>query len=501
MLRRNSSLRGPGVQLMRTVWVVLVMASTPAWAGRKTVVLAAGDCADPSLISGAKDFRDTASKLLGAQLLEGEGVLDIVRPRPTRSIEDIQRQVDSARTLFYGGQPDRAAEQVERALTELERTSPEARPWAVIQAALVLQALVQKNLDHPKEMNDAFRRILRLDPTFKLDPDAHPPSAIAALDAVKKDLARARKSPLLVRVDTGPAATVFVDGLALGSTPLKLDLVPGTYRISLTAPGMVSFPHRVELPRDSKLGVDLAFEGSLGLQPPLCLSGADDGTSIKLGQLVAAQSVIILRNTAKRGAPPFLSGTLFDLSSGQQERGGAVAPELLANLATFLVTGKEQAGIQVSGPKVEAKEPVATAPAKPEPPAPPPIDPRQPTFDVATGASPGRVTSFALMGVGGAAVLAGIISYSVGGADRERLAGITRVDGKLPLYALPVGKEALGLMTAIDTNRALSFSLIGGGVGAFVAGLVGFIIFPASTTHVSVSAAPGGALMQVSGSF
>lgn len=491
---------------MRTVWVVLVvMAASPAWAGRKTVILAAGDCADPSLVSGAKDFRDTASKLLGAQLLEGEGVLDIVRPRPTRSIEDIQRQVDSARTLFYGGQPDRAAEQVERALTELERTSPEARPWAVTQAALVLQALVQKNLDHPKEMNDAFRRIVRLDPTFKLDPDAHPPSAIAALDAVKKDLARSRKSTLLVRVETGPAATVFVDGLALGATPLKLDLAPGTYRISLTAPDMVSFPHRVELPRDSKLSVDLAFEGSLGLQAPLCLSGADDGASIKLGQLVAAESVIILRNTAKRGAPPFLSGTLFDLSSGQQERGGAVAPELLANLATFLVTGKEQAGIQVSGPKVEPKEPVVVAvreePVRVDPP-PAIIDPRQPTFDVATGTSPGRVTSFALVGVGGAAVLAGIIAYSAGGADRARFEGITRPLGKLPpATQQPVAQEAIDLMTAIDTNRALSFSLIGGGVGALVAGLVGGLLFPSSTTHVSVGAAPSGASMQVSGRF
>src|SRR4051812_2707381 len=185
---------------MRTACVVWVsILASVAWADRKTVIVAGGDCSDPSLISGAKDFRDTATRLLGGQLMEPEGVLDIVRPRPTRSVQDIERQVESAKALFYGGQSDRALELVERALTELERAPPDAKPWPVTQSALVLQALVQKSLEHPKEMNDAFRRIVRLDPTFKLDPDAHPPSAIAALEAVKKELARARKATLQVR--------------------------------------------------------------------------------------------------------------------------------------------------------------------------------------------------------------------------------------------------------------------------------------------------------------
>ncbi len=480
--------------------MVMAMLSTSALAGgRKTVVVAAGDCADPTLISGAKDFRGDASKLLGSQLMEPESVLDIVRPRPTRGVQDIERQVESAKSLFYGGQGDRALELVERALTELERASPEARPWLVTQNALVLQALVQKNLEHPREMNDAFRRIVRLDPNFKLDPDAHPPSAIAALDAVKKELSRARKAPLLVRVDAGPAATVYVDGLALGATPLKLELPPGTYRISLTAPGMLSFPHRVELPRDSKLNVDLAFEGSLGLQAPLCLATEDNGAAIKLAQLVAAESVIILRNTARRGAPPFLSGSVFDLSTGQLERGGSVAPDLLGVLATFLITGREQPGLQPNGPRAEGK-PVDPVKLEPPPPA-PTVDPRQPTFDVATGTSAGRVTSFALLGVGGAAVLIGAIAYSTGDLDRTRLIGITRADGKLPLYELPVGKEALERMRAVDTNRALSFSLIGGGVGAILAGLLGVVLFPSGTTGVSVSAQANGASIGVHGQF
>lgn len=363
---------------------MVALLATSGWAARKTVIVAGGDCADPSLISGAKDFRDSASKLLGPALMEPEGVLDIVRPRPTRSVQDLERQVESAKALFYGGQGERALELVQRALVELERASPEARPWAVTQAALVLEALVLKNLERPREMNDAFRRLARLDPGFKLNPDAHPPSAIAALDAVKKDLARARKSSLVVRLDAGPAALVFIDGQPIGQTPLKVDLLPGSYRVSLTAPGMVSFPHRVEVPRDTKLNVDLAFEGSLGLQAPLCLSGSDDGAAIKLGQLVTAENVVVLRNTAKQGAPLFLSGALYDLASGQQERGASGPLDLLGNLATFLITGKDQTGLHPLGEP--GKPAPAAEPKKLEPP-PPVIDPRQPTFDLSTGMS------------------------------------------------------------------------------------------------------------------
>lgn len=488
---------------MRTASAVVV-ALVAGWAGAapKTVIVA-GDCTDPSLISAAKDFREAASSLLGPQLMEPESVLDIVRPRPTRSLQDIERQVEAAKALFYGGQVDRALELVERALAELERASPEAQPWAVTRTALVLQALVQKNLEHPREMAEAFRRIVRLDPAFQLDSDAHPPSALAALEAVKKELARARRSPLLVRVDSGPAALVFIDGQPLGQTPLKVDLVPGTYRISLTAPGMVSFPHRLEVPRESKLSVDLAFEGSLGLQAPLCLSGVDDGAAVKLGQLVTAERLIVLRNTARQGAPPVISGVLFVLASGQQERSGAVPPALLGNLATFLVTGKDQRGVQRLGEPAELKQAPLVSAVPPPAPAQgePVLDPRQPTFAVSRQVSAGRVGSFTLLGAGAAAVLAGAIAWSAGADDRSRLVGITRADGKLPLPELPVGQEALVLMGQVDTNQALSFALIGGGAGAILAGVIGVVLFPAGPANVTVSPQQSGASVQLRGRF
>lgn len=487
---------------MRTAWVASLgvwCAATVAGAAPRTVIVAA-DCSDPSLINAVRDFRAVAAPLLGAQLLESESVLDIVRPRPTRSLQDVERQLESARALFYGGQPERSLELVERALAELERASPEAQPAPVIQQALVLRALVLKALDRPKDMSEAFRRLVRLDPAYKLDPDAHPPSAIAALEAARKELARAKKTTLTVRVEVGPAATVFVDGQPLGQTPLKLELTPGSYRVQLSAPGLVSFPHRVEVPRESKLAVDLAFEGGVGQQAPVCLlQGTDEGAALKLGQLVTAERAIVLRNSARPGAPPVISGALFELSSGKQERVASVPPTLLSRLATFLVTGQEQGGLELAPAQ-------APAPSNPQPgsratEAPVVFTPSALPAALPAPSRAGRVASFTLLGVGGAAVVSGVLVWAGGAESRRRLVGITRFDGVFFSSSTEAGREALALLGTVDGINTATLGLVGGGAGALIAGVVGLVLFPAAEANVVVAPRPGGASVQLSGRF
>lgn len=479
---------------MRSAWMAGVgvwCAATVATAAPRTVVVAA-DCSDPALIDAVRDFRAAAEPLLGTQLLDSESVLDIVRPRPTRSMQDIERQVESARALFYGGQPERSLELVDRALLELERASPEAKPGPATQQALVLRALVLKAVDRPKEMNETFRRLARLDPQFKLDPDAHPPSAIAALEAVKKELGRARKSPLSVRVEAGPAATVFVDGQPVGQTPLELVLTHGAYRVQLVAQGLVSFPHRVEVPREVRLAVDLAFEGGVGTQAPVCLRpGTDEGAALKLAQLVTAERAIVLRNTAKNGAPTVITGALFELSSGKQERVASVPLAHLGKLATFLVTGLQPLGLQPV-PQLEASPPVKEEPVVFMP---------SPLAAPAQGPRAGRIASFALLGVGGAAAVSGVLVWVSGAESRRRLVGITRPDGTFFPSSTEAGREALALVGSVDAANAATLGLVAGGAGAIIAGVVGLVLFPAAETNVAVTASAGGAAVQLSGRF
>ncbi len=518
---------------MRLVSVCVLMAGS-VWAGQKTMVLTAGDCSDAALISGAKDFRDATRKLVGGDVVEPEVVLDIVRPRPTRSVQDLERQIDSAKTLFYGGQNERALELIERALVELERAEPDARPWKVTENALVLEALVFKNLDRTKDMNEAFRRIVRINPTVKLDPEAHAPSTIAALDVVKREVARAKKVTLSVRVESGPVGSVAIDGQVVGVTPLKIDLLPGTYRVSLMNGPALSFPHRVELPRDSKLSVDLAFEGAVSRQLPLCMAGVDDGAALKLAQLVSAERLVVLRNQAKVGAPPYISGALYDVPSSRQERTGAVAPELIGNLATFVVTGREQAGVRRPD---TAPEPIAAAELKTFP-SPAPVKDSEPPKEALVPSAPppapllksaplpapapspgflstGRVIGFVLIGLGVAASIGGGVSFGqplvwtdtepgsnalLIARPEERLAGI-RAQNPIPGSSSKAGREAIAIDQHLHDMRALGISLIGGGVAAMITGVLAIIFFPPGAPTVSVAPTNGGASMSLSGSF
>jgi hypothetical protein len=496
-----------------------------ALAGPRTVVVAAGDCRDASLLAATRDFVSAAAGPLGSDLLEAEVVLDIVRPRPARSLQDIERQVESAKALLYSGQDTRGLEVISRALVDLDTLPPSPATWPVKRAALVLQALMHKNLEHPKEMAESFRLIARVEPGFELDRDAHAPSALAAWDAARKDIARTRKARLDVRLTGGPPGAVYVDGVPMGSTPLKLELVPGTYRVAIASGKAFSFPRRVELPRDTSLVVDLLFEAALALQPPLCLQATDDSSALKLAQLATAERAVVMRNLGGGAAPAYVSGALYDVVGGRQERVGTVQPGHVAKLATFLLTGREQPGVQRASPPAAASatetaargEPrtdaAADAPVRARPPAStltvdssPSVAAPPHAATAARGASrarsvPGQVLSGVLAGVGVVAIVSGAVAYDSAAPSRKRLAGLTGVDGTLPTAGTTAHREALDLMQMMATNRAIAFGLIGAGVGAVVTGGLGVWLFAGSSTTVDVAASAEGAAVSISGRF
>ncbi len=482
---------------MRLALIVVVAAGT-AWAG-KTVILTAGDCADAALINGARDFREAAKPLLGSDVIDDESVVDIVRPRPTRGLQDLERQVEAAKTLFYGGQNERALEQVQRALLELERAEPDSKPWPLTESALLLQAEIEKNLGHTREMNDVFRRVVRVNPKVKLNPDAHAPSVIAAVEAIKKEFAKAKKGTLQVRVENGPVASVALDGLVVGSTPLKLEVLPGSYRVALLAAGQLSFPHRVDVPvTGTQLSVEFGFEGSVSRQPPLCVAASTDGGALKLAQLVGAEKVVILRNRAQQGSPTYLSGTLYDVSSATEERTGSVAPPLMAPLAKFLITGKSQEGVQQLKPPLVVAAPV-------EAPPPPPAE-AAPMVDAAPPTKSAFFTPTKTVGV---VLLASGVAVAGGGIGLVAGAGIPRAD----LATIPVGADgsigtterekakAAALQAQITGLTAGGISMMVVGGAAAVTGVVLLAITPPGTPVVSAAPTAGGAQVFVSGSF
>lgn len=501
--------------------LLVVCTTTRAEAARKVLIVGAGDCREPTLTTSVKQFHDEARLLLKTQLFDPDVVLDATRPRTQRSLQDVQRQVDSARTLLYGGENERGLELVGQALAELEKASPQVNPWPVTTAALLVQSQLYKNLDRTKDMNEAYRRVLRIDPGFTLDPDAYPPSTLQAFEAVRKEVTRTRKATLVVQ-STPPGAAVIVDGKELGKTPFRRGLVPGSYRVWLMKDGRVSFPHSTEVKdvrHQKELQVDMGFESAVSQQPPLCVAANDDDEARKLGALMVADEVIVVRNAASTGNPPYVTAVLYD-ASGRQARNGGAGSDAIGNLATFIVTGQEQAGVHkgtepppppsvviVQGPEpktpAEKVEPNGDIPTKPpvvkkSEPLPPPPSPPSVTE---SGPSAGRVVSYSLIAAGIAASVVGVVVYGMGSADRDRLVALTQGNGRLYEATSSSYWEAVLLMPKIDSNRTVAYTLIGAGAGAAVAGILGVILFPGQQTHVALFPTGQGGAVSVSGQF
>jgi hypothetical protein len=474
-----------------------VLVPIAAGAARKTVVIAVGDCQDPGLLTAARDFQELARPQLGAELLEPELVLRTVRPQAGRGVPELERQVEAARALLYSGENERGLDVVQDAIAELERASPVASPGPVLVRGLLLQAQLFRNLDRLRESAEAHRKVLRVEPGLRLDADQFPPSTLQAFDAVRRELLRGRRGTLLVEVIGEAPAAVFVDGREVGQTGQPLELPQGSYRVELVQANRVSFAHKVSVGRHERLRVDLDFEGSVAARAPLCV--AEEHGAQRLASAVAAQRVVVVRDGAGRGNPPYWLGTLYEVRTTERVRNGGVRADQLRDLMLYLFTGK---------PELPAPPPVAAAPAPPPAPGPPlverepadaspararevelaPLAPGPAAAPAGRSEPTARVVSSVALGLGAALVASGVAAYLIGGDSRGRLAALRAGSGRLPDPGTAAYTEALTRLHEVDANLTLSLTLAGCGVGAALGGLLGLLLFPAQP--VTLGAAP-----------
>jgi len=488
-----------------------------ATAAPRTLVVGAGDCQSVELVTGLNDFSGALRDKLKSDLYEPDVVLDIVRPRPTRSLEDVERQVESARTLFYNGQHDRALDLLKQALAELERAPLAGQPWKVTSQALALQGVVLTSLNKKADAAEAFRRVLRVEPTHTLSSDEFTPSVIGQFEGHRKELARQKKGVTQVQ-STPLGAEVLVEGRVMGVTPLKLELVASTYRLAVRANDRISYLRVINVPRDAQIQIDLTSEGALVTQAPLCLSARDkvaEAAALKLANTVTADDLVVVKLEGPKGAPGQFVASRYEIRSGSMVREGRVqAPTrgkpAFGALATFLLTGQGSSLIVSPVVATVAAKPV-DAPlgsANPPPPVKATVEPVLTLPAVATAPpsavgtiSAGRIAAFALMGAAVASAAGGLVAWVNGGADRTRLAMLRQANGKLPDPTELGHRESLDIIARADLNQTVTFSLMGAGAGLAAAGLISFFVFPSETVALTAVPSSGGAGVFISGSF
>ncbi|MFT3710917.1 MAG: hypothetical protein QM817_25100 [Archangium sp.] len=484
--------------MARRVFVLLCLASSAHAAGSKAIAVAVGDCRDADLLTGATAFNDAVSTLLKTDVIDPTLVLERLRPRPNASIEDVQRQLDGARSQFYSDQFDRTLEGVRSAINSLERLPPSDAVADQLQAAWVLEGLVYKSLDRKNEQLRAWRRVLRTAPQFQLDPNAYSPSVVSQFEQLRVEMARQKKVSLTVT--TTPGATIFVDGVKAGLAPLKsVSFVPGTYRVVAVAGEVQSFGYDVTLDKAPvDVAIDLSFEGSLRSQLPLCVNGGD-AEAIKLAAREGAARLLVLRVDATA----WVTAMLFDVATGTRVRdGGMKLSEArqgsgYSDLATFVLTG-QPARLALSNRTAEKPEPVASPPPATVT-APTPILEQKPEPPVASPAP--RAISLVVAGAGVVAAGIGLGVYFAGAPDRAAFANAVDASGVVNTSVLDPA-SAGALERAVQDNQTISMALlIGGGVAAATGAILFFVLGPSDAPKPTVMISPAGASLGLAGSF
>lgn len=465
-------------------WVCALCASV-ALAGPRTLTVAAGDCRNPELITATQTFTGAVAEQAGTDMLTSEDVLERFRPVPTLSSEELSRQLEAAQAQFYSGSNDKALDGLRQSIAAIQRLSPRADPWKLMSRALMLQAVVYKSAGKRVEALEAQKRVLRIDPRFTLDVDYYTPATIQAFEALRKEVQKAKKARLTI-TSAPTGADVFLDGARVGTTPFAAELPTGDYRLSLASGDKLSFTRELKLARDEAVQVDLAFEGALSPQAPLCVSTEPAqliDTALKLGALAGAENVAVLRLEARNNEPGWVTAVLVEVNKGTRVRDGGIRfvgarrGQALRELAGFVLTGTPMASVTTAA-AVAADAPRAVTQA------PPSVEEERGGRGVGL-----RVVSIALIGAGAIAAASAVGIYVGGGEDRAALARLVDDQGKprRPGDA----EEVKGVQARIDRNATTGLALGVAGGAAVAIGVAVFFLFPPSDGAPTFSVVPG----------
>ncbi|CAM3265074.1 PEGA domain-containing protein [Corallococcus sp. ZKHCc1 1396] len=499
--------------------LLLCLLCAAAQAAPHRLVVSSGDCRDAELSGQSKAFYDSLRARPEQRVLGAPEFGERLFPAPSRSFEELQRQLDAAQDQFYEGRNAKATQLLDDALRDIQRLPGGEARWKLFVRALLLQGLNHRALGKTRDSDAAFLQVLRLQPKYQLDPDQYAPSLRQAFDKLRRDLARAPKVKLSVK-STLPASDVYLDGLGMGQTPLTLELPAGAYELSMVKGDVASFPRQVQVQGvDTPLLVDLAYEGSVTAAPFPCLAIADGNEertlshAVRLGGTLGVEEVIVVRLERPSSGPKWFAATVLNVEGGQKLREGGFktqgldAPsEALNALVDFVTTGRSPSNLVVSAngrAPWDAGGRGAGASTGAELTAPHRLSEETELSDSAAPSGKGlRTASYVTVGVGAAALAgAGVVRLlaqkDLDGLEARRAAN----DGRL------VGTDAqtVALRDALVKKSHLMTGLFVGGGAAVVTGAVLFLVSspakPPPALSVGIVADGTGAAASVSGSF
>lgn len=290
-------------------WIIAASAVF-AWCGQapaRSALVAAGHCENAELLDWSKQLAALLRDREELSLVDGEEVLKRLPAATPRPASELERQLEAAARLYFQGGHASADQRVVDALADVQQLKPGPTRWRLYARGLLLRALILRARNLPAEAAEQFRRVLRVDPSHRLDADYFPPTAREDFNRLRRKL-RSQPKRTLALTSTPSGAAIFVDGLDLQrSTPATLELVAGRYSVSVSKGDRSSFSRFVDLPASSSLHLDLEFEGAVtpGLVP--CLRDEEEELRVrnaaKLGRWLGVDRILLIaaRDNVLRG--------------------------------------------------------------------------------------------------------------------------------------------------------------------------------------------------------
>ncbi len=170
-----------------------------ASAAPRLLVVNAGECASSDLESNGRALHDALRKMPGLQIVHPEDLEEVTFPRPSKSAEDLRRQLTIAENQFYDGRATAATSVLTNALKDIARLPPGEPRWELFRRAQLLSSLSFFAQQKTQEADDALREVLRLDPGFRLEPNDFSERLRRQFELIRRAVANGPRVNLSVR--------------------------------------------------------------------------------------------------------------------------------------------------------------------------------------------------------------------------------------------------------------------------------------------------------------
>jgi hypothetical protein len=288
----------------------------------------------------------------------------------TASITELERASAGAIATYQAGDYEGAITTLRAVLEDCEKLADGPETFKLWSKTMLRLARYEQTVGRRPEAQALLERLVRADPTVKVDLGQYPPSFAKQVDEVRATLETQKTRKLTVN-SAQKGARVYVDGRDLGPAPVVVSVPPGKYRGSgvvgdLRAPSM-----KVDVSEEDQIvSLDFSLAEALrpGSGPGLALGPVDRTRRIVMACASLGLDRAVVTSFQQDGDVTYLQGSMIDVRRGSMLRegrlrlAGKAAPAGgLTALTSFLMTGQPSQLVKPAPPL--PPPPVAAAPA------------------------------------------------------------------------------------------------------------------------------------------